>query len=67
MGLTFKEIMTECAKSCLNYQHAIDHSRLIIEATYPAPNPLSMLTTLTFEAQEFSMPSRAASPLKEAP
>ena len=43
------------------------YSRLINEATYPAPNPLSIFTTLTFEAHEFIIPSSAASPLKEAP
>src|ERR1700740_2418137 len=42
------------------------HRRLISEATYPAPNPLSMLTTLTLEAQEFIMPNSAARPLKDA-
>jgi hypothetical protein len=42
-------------------------SRLIIEATYPAPKPLSMLTTVTFEAQEFSIPSNAAMPWYDAP
>ena len=43
------------------------YSRLISAATYPAPNPLSILTTLTFEAQEFIIPSNAASPLNAAP
>jgi hypothetical protein len=43
------------------------YSRLISDATYPAPNPLSMFTTLTFDAQEFIMPSKAARPLNEAP
>lgn len=42
-------------------------SRLISEATYPAPKPLSILTTVTFEAHEFIMPSRAAIPWKAAP
>ena len=46
---------------------AIHQSRLIIEATYPAPKPLSIFTTLTFEAQEFSMPNSAARPLNDAP
>ena len=41
--------------------------RLINDATYPAPNPLSMFTTLTLEAQELSIPSSAAIPLKDAP
>ena len=41
--------------------------RLISEATYPAPKPLLMFTTLTLEAQEFIMPRRAASPPKAAP
>ena len=45
----------------------LSHLRLISAATYPAPNPLSMFTTLTFEAQEFIMPSRAASPSNAAP
>src|SRR5204862_2251615 len=43
------------------------HKRLISEATYPAPNPLSMLTTLTLEAQEFIIPKSAARPLNAAP
>src|SRR5947209_2672265 len=33
--------------------------RLMMEATYPAPKPLSMLTTLTLDAQEFNMPCSA--------
>ena len=44
-----------------------DHARLIRLATYPAPNPLSMLTTVTPEAQELSMPSSAEIPPKLAP
>src|SRR4029079_6331935 len=36
-------------------------------ANTPAPYPLSMLTTVTPGAQEFSMPSRAAMPPNEAP
>ncbi len=43
------------------------YSRLINAATYPAPNPLSIFTTLTFDAQEFIMPNKAASPLNAAP
>ena len=38
------------------------HTRLIKLATYPAPKPLSIFTTLTFEAQEFIIPSSAATP-----
>jgi hypothetical protein len=41
--------------------------RLMGEATYPAPNPLSIFTTLTLEAQEFIIPNNAASPLNAAP
>lgn len=41
--------------------------RLIKLATNPAPKPLSMLTTVTFEAHEFSIPSSAAIPPKLAP
>lgn len=37
------------------------------EATQAAPKPLSMLTTVTLEAQEFSMPRSAATPPKLAP
>ena len=40
---------------------------LIILARYPAPKPLSMFTTLTPLAQEFSIDSRAARPPKAAP
>jgi hypothetical protein len=38
------------------------HDRLISEATYPAPKPLSILTTVTLDAQEFIIPSKAAMP-----
>jgi hypothetical protein len=38
------------------------YTRFIRLAANPAPNPLSMLTTVTPAAQEFNMPSRAASP-----
>ena len=40
---------------------------LIILARYPAPKPLSMFTTDTPLAQEFSMDSRADTPPKDAP
>ena len=40
---------------------------LIRLATQAAPNPLSILTTVTPLAHEFSMPSSAASPSKLAP
>ncbi len=43
------------------------HSRLIRLATYPAPKPLSIFTTVTFDAQLFSIPSKAAIPFKLAP
>lgn len=36
--------------------------RFIKLATYPAPNPLSILTTVTLLAQLFSIPSSAATP-----
>ena len=36
-------------------------------AVYAAPNPLSMLTTVTLGEQELSMPRRAAEPANEAP
>ncbi len=36
-------------------------------AAMAAPKPLSMLVTVRPEAQELSMPSRAARPWKEAP
>jgi hypothetical protein len=45
----------------------IQGSRLMSDATYPAPNPLSIFTTLTFDAQEFNMPSKAVSPWNDAP
>jgi hypothetical protein len=43
------------------------YGRLMQEATQAAPKPLSMLTTVTLEAQELSMPSSAATPPKLAP
>src|SRR5512139_389818 len=45
-----------------------EHYILLIRlAMYPAPNPLSMLTTATPEAQEFSMARRAVTPPKLVP
>src|SRR6056297_552102 len=41
--------------------------RLMRLAAKAAPKPLSMLTTVTPEAQELSIPSRAATPPKAAP
>ena len=46
---------------------AAGHGRLIIAATYPAPNPLSMLTTATFELQLFSMAKSAVMPPRLTP
>jgi hypothetical protein len=46
---------------------SLPYSRLISAATYPAPNPLSIFTTLTLEAQEFIIPKSAARPLNAAP
>ena len=43
------------------------YRRLISDATYPAPNPLSIFTTLTFDAHEFIIPKSAAKPLNAAP
>jgi hypothetical protein len=43
------------------------YRRLMQEATQAAPKPLSMLTTVTLEAQELSMPRSAATPPKLAP
>ena len=40
---------------------------LMRAARYPAPNPLSMFTTLMPSAQEFSMVSSGATPLNDAP
>jgi len=47
--------------------HLIPSMRLIMLAKYPAPKPLSIFTTLTPLAQEFSMDSSAESPPKLAP
>src|SRR5882724_4116309 len=43
------------------------YNRLMHEATQAAPNPLSIFTTATFDAQLFSMPNNAATPPKLAP
>src|SRR5919202_6746917 len=49
-------------------EHDLDgHASQIRLAATAAPKPLSMFTTVTPEAQEFSIPSKAASPPKEAP
>ena len=45
----------------------VNYRRLMQEATQAAPNPLSILTTVTLDAQELSMPSSAATPPKLAP
>src|SRR5262245_5386154 len=37
------------------------------DAAYPAPNPLSMFTTRRPLEQEFSIPIRAATPLRPVP
>jgi hypothetical protein len=39
---------------------------LIKLATKPAPKPLSMFTTVTFDAHELSIPNNAATPPKDA-
>src|SRR5262245_14528623 len=41
--------------------------RRMVQARYPAPKPLSMLTTATPEAHELSMARSAARPWKDAP
>jgi hypothetical protein len=46
---------------------SIRYKWLISDAIEAAPNPLSMFTTETPDAQLFSMPSRAAMPPKLAP
>src|SRR5204862_5007137 len=43
------------------------HERLMRLAAAAAPNPLSMFTTVIPDAQEFSIPSSAAIPPKDAP
>src|ERR1700723_394096 len=43
------------------------HNLLITLATQPAPNPLSIFTTLTFEAQLFNIASSAVNPPKLDP
>ena len=49
------------------YSVAGSQRRLIKLATKPAPKPLSIFTTVTFEAHEFSIPNNAATPPNEAP
>ena len=52
----------------LHYSIAQDvHLRLMIDAIYPAPNPLSMLTTATFELQLFSIANSAVKPPRLTP
>ena len=47
--------------------HRQDHSAAMIPAKYPAPKPLSMLTTATPGEQLFNIVKRGATPRKEAP
>jgi ABC-type sugar transport system substrate-binding protein len=56
-----------CQRTDLRHAQLRTHRRLIVLATQPAPNPLSMLTTETFEAQLFSIPRSAVNPPKLAP
>ena len=44
-----------------------NYNLLITLATHPAPNPLSMFTTLTFDAQLFNIASSAVNPPKLEP
>src|SRR5579862_1263157 len=60
-----REFEAQMAQAKGSFIH--DRLRLIRLATKPAPKPLSMLTTVTFDAQELSIPSRAAIPPKDAP
>jgi len=60
-----KEVLQAAKEAAADDSDA--YNRLMQEATHAAPKPLSMLTTVTFEAQLFSMPSSAATPPKLAP
>src|SRR5665811_220243 len=51
----------------LQRMEEVNQRWIIREAAYAAPNPLSILTTVTPAAQLFSIESRAASPPKFAP
>jgi hypothetical protein len=53
---------------CFCFQASAGSQRRFIRlATKPAPKPLSMFTTVTFEEQLLSIPSNAATPPKDAP
>ena len=52
---------------CFHRTNSPVASLLICPAKYPAPNPLSIFTTLMPLAQEFSMVSKADNPPKLAP
>ena len=63
-----KEVTTKDTKEHEGRRLLLEsYSRLISDATYPAPKPLSIFTTLTFDAHEFIIPSSAATPLNAAP
>jgi hypothetical protein len=49
------------------HQRLRSHILLITLATQPAPNPLSIFTTLTFEAQLFNIARSAVNPPKLEP
>src|SRR6266576_7151915 len=67
--LGVKRLNISLAKMMVDARQTVGGSqrRFIRLATNPAPKPLPILTTVTFDAQEFNIPSNAATPPNEAP
>ena len=67
--LEVQVLAAQLARASLAMRRALHRSRfrLIIAASWPAPKPLSMLTTATPAAHEFSIDSSAAMPPRLAP
>src|SRR6266849_5679723 len=57
LNISVAEMMVDARQSAGG-----SHRRFIRLATKPAPKPLPILTTVTFDAQEFNIPSNAATP-----
>ena len=66
MGVQFRTSMETAAGQIFRFLY-FPSIRLIRLARKPAPKPLSILTTLTPLAQEFSMDNNALKPPNEAP
>src|SRR5215212_3201182 len=61
------ELIVNAGSERVVYSTGTVQRRLMRLATNPAPKPLSIFTTVTFEEHEFNIPRRAATPPNDAP